>query len=279
MELIGVDICPKPTAGLCNQLYSIIAMCRLIYFQKKKFVFIGRFLKSINTNNYCNISDIIDIQKTNVFLNKYNLVLIDVHNCEYNIDMNNIKLIPNFSYEQDAMFIDLLQNIIFKKEFINKANQFMISNYYYTKLGELENSNKPINCIHLRLEDDAINCWSSEINLSPDIFKQIAEDKYIELIKKHFNKNDIILLLSSNYNNKVVKFLNENNYNYIITKKFYEERELSAIVDLHISTYCNNKYIFIFESSFSFSILRRLKQVKMGIMITYNKIFLSLIHI
>ena len=57
----------------------------------------------------------------------------------------------------------------------------------------------------------------------------------------------------------------------------YKERELSAIVDLHIGNYCNNKYIFIFESSYSFTLLKRILNKNtntiIALMIEYMNIF------
>jgi|LakMenE01Jun11ns_1017448.scaffolds.fasta_scaffold9910819_2 hypothetical protein len=57
MTFIGVDICPKQDSGLCNQLYSIIAQCLLLYNSNKNsqlssVVLIGKFLKSINTTDF-----------------------------------------------------------------------------------------------------------------------------------------------------------------------------------------------------------------------------------
>ena len=353
MTFIGVDICPKQDSGLCNQLYSIIAQCLLLYNSNtnnelSSVVLIGKFLKSINTANFCNINEIINIDKTNLYLKKYNIYLIDAFNfsCEianiyycidsikinitnlfyrqvknnsliipidypfnklddvilktipindtmnksiyidyvYNsicnssvkyeiknnkllneINTNTLALIPNFTYEQDLMFIDILQNIIFNDIFLYKANHYM---------SNIIKKNEKINCIHLRLENDAMSSWSRQNNINIDKFKEIVENKYISSIEKYFDKNDKILVLSYDYNNRVIDFLTKNEYNFIITTKMYKERELSAIVDLHIGNYCNNKYIFIFESSYSFTLLKRMINNKItAIMIEYMNIF------
>ena len=360
MTFIGVDICPKQDAGLCNQLYSIIAQCLLLYNSNKNselssVVLIGKFLKSINTTDFCNINEIINIDKTNLYLKKYNIYLIDVYNFSYQItniyycidsvkinitnlfdtqiknksliipidypfnklddvilktrpindtmnkyididyvynsicnnsikyeiknnkllneiNTNTLTLIPNFTYEQDLMFIDILQNVIFNDIFLYKANHYM---------SNIVKKNEKINCIHLRLENDAMSSWSRQNNIDINKFKEIVENKYISSIEKYFDKNDKILVLSYDYNNRVIDFLTQNEYNFIITTKMYKERELSAITDLHIGNYCNNNYIFIFESSYSFTLLKRIlnkntnkntNKIK-AIMIEYMNIF------
>ena len=115
-----------------------------------------------------------------------------------------------------------------------------------------------INCIHLRLEDDAVKHWSNENKMEPMHFKSIVEEKYIDEIKKNIDKNDITIVLSYNYDNKVIKFLRDNFYNYILTPKMDANRDIAAINDLLIGQYCNNVYIFVYESSFSYTLLCRI---------------------
>ena len=58
-------------SGLCNQLFSLIsAICTCIR-DNKNIIVISNFIKSINSNNYCSISEIINIEKINIFLIRY----------------------------------------------------------------------------------------------------------------------------------------------------------------------------------------------------------------
>ena len=115
MSLYLLDIHLKPTYGLCNQLYSIAGMCRYSIDHNIKYLFLNKFLKEINTENYCPINEIIDIPRTNVFLQKYGLVLFDSFNCFF--DIISVK------YGNEQFNIDITGDSIslFKKE-----NSFII---------------------------------------------------------------------------------------------------------------------------------------------------------
>ena len=342
MKSYFLDISPQNSCGFCNQIYAILYTCGYAIRNNIQFIFLGKFLKEINTSNYCNISEIINLDEINNFLKNYNIALIDYHNFSFDITeakygvgntsfeittemkkriqnkkffiSKNINLhilfgepsiffkdkffisvnnkdikfhikytINNITfqeiYEQESGYlktdicydfenavfkpslkisndctlfsIDFLRNIRFNNKIILKAKEYIESIMSKSKTNN-------INCIHLRLEDDAIQHWSKENNMDSVKFKNIIEDKYIEKIKKHINKTDITIILSNNYDNNVVQFLKDNNYNYILTKKMDDNREIAAIYDLLIGQYCNNVYIFINESSFSYTLLFRI---------------------
>jgi hypothetical protein len=342
MKNYFLDISPKQNSGFCNQIYSIIYTCGHCIRNDINFIFIGKFLTQIQSQKFCNIGEIIDINATNNYLKQYNLCLIDYYNFDFKIvnakcgannmcidvteqskqflnnkvfyisksqdlnaffgnpievyrkkyfielDKNALQLHITFSinniifietYEQSGGFLnsDLLidlnnvtfqpslriqndqteftkgifKNITFQPIFLQKANEFII------QVRE-KNKEKKINCIHLRLEDDAVQHWASENNLHPTDFKMIIEDKYIDAITKNLNKEDVTLILSDNYDNRVIQFLRENGYNYINTPKISQEREVAAIYDLHIGQYCDNIYILVYDSSFSYTLLYRI---------------------
>jgi hypothetical protein len=342
MKNYFLDISPKQNSGFCNQIYSIIYTCGHCMRNDINFIFIGKFLTKIQSQKFCNISELIDINATNNYLKQYNLCLIDYYNFDFKIvnakygannmcldvteqvkqflnnkvfyisnsqdlnaffgnpievcrkkyfielDKNALQLNITFSinniifngtYEQSGGFLksDLLidlnnvtfqpslriqndqteftkgifRNIVFQSIFLQKANEFII------QVRE-KNKDKKINCIHLRLEDDAVQHWASENNLHPTDFKMIIEDKYIDAITKNLNKEDVTLILSDNYDNRVIQFLRENGYNYINTPKISQEREVAAIYDLHIGQYCDNIYILVYDSSFSYTLLYRI---------------------
>jgi hypothetical protein len=342
MKNYFLDISPKQNSGFCNQIYSIIYTCGHCVRNDINFIFIGKFLTQIQSQKFCNIGEIIDINATNNYLKQYNLCLIDYYNFDFKIvnakcgannmcidvteqskqflnnkvfyisksqdlnaffgnpievyrkkyfielDKNALQLHITFSinniifietYEQSGGFLnsDLLidlnnvtfqpslriqndqteftkgifKNITFQPIFLQKANEFIV------QVRE-KNKEKKINCIHLRLEDDAVQHWASENNLHPTDFKRIIEDKYIDAITKNLNKEDATLILSYSYDNRVIQHLRENGYNYIKTPKMSLEREVAAIYDLHIGQYCDNVYILVYDSSFSYTLLYRI---------------------
>ena len=180
--------------------------------------------------------------------NLKNDIIIDVLNANYNVTYSWS------NYYNTNMFDNILANIEYNNSFIEKSQ----------KIFKHISSNVKINVIHLRLEDDGINHWSKVNNMSPQNFKMYIENKYIQIIKTHINKNDINILLSQSLSNAVIDFLTENQYKYTFSEKFFEDREKNAIVDLLISKNCNNLFIgnFNFEklngSTFSYYITKLL---------------------
>lgn len=345
MKSYFLDISPLKNSGFCNQIYSILYTCGHALRNNIHFIFIGKYLKEINTEDYCNIGEIINLNATNQFLKQYNMVLIDYYDFSFDIleakygigntiidvtneikafrenkrffistnvnlnslfgdpvkhfkdkffislNRNSLKLYITYAinnvtcqeiYEQESgylksdIFYDfenavltpslrihndcspfslgVLRNIAFNQTMILTAKEYIDS---LLPQNSSRNANI-INCIHLRLEDDAIECWSNQNNMSPAQFKTIMEEKYIDEIKKNIVKADTTIILSHNYDNKVIEFLKDNHYNYILTPKIEKSRDIAAIYDLLIGQYCNNVYIFVYESSFSYTLLCRI---------------------
>jgi hypothetical protein len=329
MKFKAIHICPKKDSGLCNQIYSLITGICYCIENKVNILFIKKFYKSINTENYCNISEIIDIDYLNLYLSKYSIFLVDSNNFKFNINnafiidannniifdvTNNIietylsdsefnipkysKLLPetNLNYGFDLLikyqlnngffeerypivdnkliesvnynftdlrydeysvsgakhkyFWEILQNIKFLDIFINKANDI--------KRQICSDNSQKINCIHLKLENDCIDHYKNIYNMDKNIIKQTLENMYIEMITNNILETELNIVLTCDLNNNVIKFLQNNNYKFITTPKLFEDRELNAIIDLEIGLLCNHKYIFTFESSFSFTLLKKL---------------------
>jgi hypothetical protein len=340
MKSYFLDISPKKDSGLCNQIYSIIYTCGHCVRNNINFIFIGKFLKQIQTRRFCNISEIIDIHATNNYLKRYNLCLIDYYNFDFKIirakygvnnmcinvtdsikqflnnktfyiskmqdlsflsentvefykkkyfieldkhilqlhiifsingiifsivhdqtngflnsdiliDLNNVSFQPSLRIQNDQTEFTkgIFRNIVFQRQFYQKAVE------YITPIRE---KNIKINCVHLRLENDAVEHWARENNMCPDEFKKIIEDKYIDAITRNLKKEEATLILSDKYDNRVVQFLRENEYYFIETQKMSEDREVAAIYDLHIGQHCNNVYILVYDSSFSYTLLYRI---------------------
>jgi hypothetical protein len=166
------------------------------------------------------------------------------------------------------MFEDILVNIEYNDSF-KKKSQIVIDQI---------NNNK-INVIHLRLEDDGIVEWSKNNNMSKEDFRHCIEQKYINLIKKYFNKYEETIILSQSLSNGVIDFLKENNYTFKFIDKFFEYREKNAIIDLLIAKKCNNIFIGNFNtinlqgSTFSYYVGKSINENIKHVYIDINKIY------
>ena len=348
MKILSVILAPEKHSGFGNQIYTIaqsVQNCIENKICSYDLILFTSFLKEIHTNEYCNMSEIIDIKETNNILQKINAPYIEDYNffnvtiikaqivnnnflfdltniisgflknnrflltntfnfapfCEtlikdaYNkyfiqLDKNNFFLtidykinntILNKKYEicngglketikidlyecqlnvinictnHDDNFYHVKKNIAFNKKFTEKVNEYLTQ---YIQNGA--NANKKINCIHLRLEDDAIEHWSKETGFEKSHFKSIVENKYLNEIIKYIKKEELTIILAHSYDNNVIKFLKENNYNYLTTPIWSKHRDISAICDCLVGESCNNTYICLFESSFSYLLLYRIK--------------------
>jgi len=172
---------------------------------------------------------------------------------DINLSFQNLNFEGNFSYVQGEIFFDILRNIPFNENIINNSN--IIANNLIPK-----NSTNVFNAIHLRIEDDVIAHFYAKCNLSKSLLKTIVETKYINIIKQYFNKNDTIILLTYDMNNDVINYLKTNNYKFIINCQKDKDREISAINDMLLGEYCNNYYVCVWESSFSFALLSRINK-------------------
>lgn len=358
MKFYGLDICPNNKCGLCNQLYSIVAGVKYCIFNNINIMFINKFLKSINTNNYCNINEIIDIDLLNTFLQNYQVYIVDYNNFNFyienvlvtsfdnslsiditnyintnfyeknnfiipknvnlfnnlnlaqylkndsdneniniinlyeeeikyikiqyklnngyfsekyilinnklveniNYNFTNINFEGNFRYEQDELFFNILRNINFNTNIINKSKEIYNELILKNINTNINIDTNIINVIHLRIEEDALEHFYKSLNLEKETYKNMLIQKYINLIKKYLNKNDKILVLTYSINNEVIDFLKENNYNYIINENKETNREISAIIDLLLGEYCNNYYICVWESSFSYTLFSKINK-------------------
>jgi hypothetical protein len=237
--------------GLCNQLYAIKGTCEYAYENNINKIVIENFLTDIVKNTYCNISDIIDLNHLNNLLKKYNIKVLD-WNTDTGFEKTNVIFneAPYWNVSSDSYISTyILSNLKFNSKFYDIADEILKKNKITAE---------PCNVIHLRLENDAIECWSKQNGLSPEEFKKILEIKYIKNIEKFINKNYITIVVASEYDNNVIKYLRDNGYLYLTTEKRFKERELNAIVDLIITQRCDRVILGFFESSFVFTAMMRI---------------------
>ena len=234
----------------------------------------------INTNNQIIIPNSYSFSEINKLLldifTNYNITLENNDcklNLEYKLDnVSNTISYPIFNHKLEKDIVINFDNIqeysfsvkCYTELFYNIRTNIKFKNYYSDTIvkyfiDENINTKQNINCIHLRLENDAICAWAEILKISELEMINLIEQKYITNIVQNIKKDDLTIILSSNYNNNVIKFLKENNYNFITTPSWSEFRDISAIYDLHVADYCNNTFIGMFESSFSYLILFRIK--------------------
>ena len=306
--------------GLCNQLYALTG-CIDYAIRTKSFhiILLDNFLKEIGTEEYCPVSDILDLPKINDFLQAYHICLVDKHTLPLHPSRlisimygeNDVtEQIQKHFYYRDQLSIpkqthllqgdDLLvihttlcgqymefkypvnhgvlqndihldfrcQELVFLPSpqlyFGGSQNPPLFgriiqsiafqSTFYKNTIPIIQHSpSKKINLIHLRLEDDAIQSFARENAKDPIVFKQYAEDKYIEVIRQYIDPNEFTVVISGDYENRVIRFLQENNYSFTMTSKPYAFREMNAIHDLLYATQCNHVFVGVYESSYSYT--------------------------
>ena len=248
--------------GLCNQLFAVISGILLALSNQKHIVAIEAFQKDFSVYSFSDISDILDLDKMNTLLTKrYNLIVCDAVRIR-NV-MNDTPLWYTYEWITNinkAEFDIVLSYIRFHEHFIQKANTFI----------DRLDLTRPVNVIHLRIEDDWIKYHCSQTGVPFDVMRKVQADKYIDAIKRHIQKTETTIILSSSTNNIVTQFMDDNGYAYCFTDKDPSiGRELNAIVDTIVSESCNNVFIGDFDfkivmgSSFTYFVVKRLsKNVK-----------------
>ncbi len=145
----------------------------------------------------------------------------------------------NFSW-YNAHNEDLFKKIVLKLRFNKKFYDIANTIYEEIKVDKMH-------VIHLRIEDDAITHWSKQNRLSETEFKTVLEGKYEKIIKENILTGESILVLSHIKSAHLFIKKLKNDYNIIlIDKEKYintADRELNAVVDLILSTYCSGIFI------------------------------------
>ena len=218
---IGVNICPTKTSGLCNQLYRILAAIQFASNNNIPIVCIDKFYKQINSdvlNAYCNISEVINMEKFNeLVFNNYGVVLVDINHFNFKI--------KKISYGIDELNIDVTNEIVYN---FFKNNRLEISkdynfNYLYKIIQKISNQNKQskqnnlflmiileVNGMNIKIKENIINN-TLEDNIIID-FSTIEfipygsydqNQKFVDIMR-NIPFADNILNKASDYINKVI---------------------------------------------------------------------------
>ena len=121
MSSFHLKLAKNNKVGFCNQLYSTIGTCIYAYENNIKTIYLSQFLKEIGSDDYCNVGEIYDLPKTNEFLKKYGLTLVD----GFDVDLQIISIL----YGTDMYSLDITSHfcVVSKKLVMysdNKLNFF-----------------------------------------------------------------------------------------------------------------------------------------------------------
>jgi hypothetical protein len=103
--------------GFTNQIFCLITGIIDAYKKGEKVVVVGEFLNDIYKTKWTSIQDILNINEINIFLKKYNIIIVDKNNIKFDIlsvkygidEKNNIdvtqEFIKNF-YKNNVLQVD-----------------------------------------------------------------------------------------------------------------------------------------------------------------------------
>lgn len=237
----------EPRAGLCNQINCIAIGMILGILYKRDLYFNGFQIDYMNENILTSFDKIIDVKKLKSICKNYKIKILD--NIDFNINditilntnnesINNTKDI--FSYlslednlntsilnlknpistfipqEHQELYNNIKLNIKFDKKFYKIAEE--IKKHY-----ELDN----YCCIHLRMEDDAIEFIETKLNKEDiELINDIYKQTYIQELERLFNSGLNIYVCTS-----LCLFENKNNLFYKVIKKKYNLIDKNDIID------------------------------------------------
>jgi len=261
--------------GLCNQLFALVSGIIIAIKNKKRTVVLDHFLIDYKKNDSSAISYLIDVGAFSTFLqNNYRITVCDRTSIPKHETIHPGLFQYTFywiNHLDRTMFDHIMKNIPFVPFLNQLASEFIQP--------KIITPNQKINVLHLRLEDDAFDHWSKQNYMDKNTFQKVIYKKYIDLIDKYLNKEDINIILSFSTQNKVIDHLRDQGYKYFFSEKRFPGREVNAALDLNIGSHCNNIFIGNFNlehlngSSLSYVLLNRLKDKHI------TKILIDLDHI
>ena len=262
----------SPKLGLCNQLQTITKGI-LLSIKYNRNLYIDNFQIDLDNNDKTYIGNILNIKEINEFLeNKIQttIKIVDILNKPFHdfylptIDYNNIS---NMTYINDIIELNQHMEIIYlgnitsldiDKSFAYSWNNYSETNLYYFIISNLRFHDlfynvkdyikqylklTTFNCMHLRIEDDALVHFSSCYHLPMMTYNEKLIKFYDSYIQSQTQKTYVcsgILkfhnTINLNYYKKIIKKNNLCDKDRIpLNTHFIKNRELIAIVDLLIA--------------------------------------------
>ena len=216
---------------------------------------VSAFRTQIYLDKYTPISNIFDLELCNSILQEtYGLIIVDETKLQSHILKymksqihTNMSVNASAGYAQKDMlrYQHLIQSLHFSRPFVLSATKW-VNNVLSSS------PSRRMHVIHLRLEDDAVAHLSkNRRGMGIDAVKEIIENTYISNIKKHINKEDVVVVLTGQTNNKVMTYLRREKYNVKLPPKLSSFREINALGDMIVGKMCNGVFVGSGWSTFS----------------------------
>lgn len=264
----------KLFGGLCNQL-QCIAKGILLGQKYDKDIYIDVFHKNVYDNSKCLINEVLNITELNCMLTKLNIninilkTLDDDIVCNikplYGVEYDKIPTLINLNdiielqENQNTRYLDIGAPVSlciyesFGLHFVDYSNTYhsiTCNMPFHTKFYDLANTIKTqlnltdYTCIHLRIEDDAIDYYSSAFNIEKAVLTNALLQFYTNHVEKNYDSRIYIctgLSYFKNTHNTFYKLLKTANSNIVdkqdfkIDNYYTQNRELLAIIDYIIA--------------------------------------------
>jgi hypothetical protein len=294
----------SPRLGLCNQLQTIVKGI-LLAIKYNRNIYIDKFQIDLTNKKLCNINCILDIEKINIFLQNtikthikiLNVIDYNIINNLYNYCLPNINYteIPTMFYLNDNIELNKNMEIIYLGNIVSlnitdsfnyNYDDYSDNNLYYLIMVNIhfnetfykiknhikqELNLSKFNCIHLRIEDDALKHFSMCYELSIEEYNDKLLNFYDNNIKTLVKNKIYICSGMLKFNNTInLKYYNNimKNNNLLCDKKninideyYLNNRELIAIIDLLIA-YDSDIFVGCYISSFTQAIKHYFKYNK-----------------
>jgi hypothetical protein len=238
------------------------------FFHFKRVIYIPKTLNIVKIKG-----DPIPFREKKIYI-KYSIDNVVVFQREYSerneylqenvkIDTSSLyKDAPNWrTSENKDMFDELLVNLHFNPMLTSISCNFVKS----------FDESRLISVIHLKNEEVCMKHYANIYKISVLQYRKMLEAKYIELIDKYINKEDIIIILSYKVtDDPVIEYLQKQNYDVQFNQKNIQlGREMNAAVDMTIGEHCNSTFLGPCQGS-TFSEMLNLRMNKKKKLITFD---------
>ena len=192
-------------SGLTNQIFSLIKSIIIAYKNNNKVIIVDNFLNDFSKNKYTPISQILNIDKMNIFLKKkYDIIIIDKNNIsfelysiKYGINEAIIDLtdyVKKHHYKNDCLFISkntILNNI--KGDPCNGIKKHLFFNYKINNynIEEIYDENLQNDICTDFMNAYYVNTFGWIDSLNKDMFENILIN--IEYNSDFINKSQFII--------------------------------------------------------------------------------------
>lgn len=275
-NIICLKLVSYPFFGLCNQLYSIAGTLTDAIKRNKHILIINNFQTDIHTHETVPLRNILDLYKTNLFLEKYNIKILDTN--YLNITINKITFgLDNSVVDVTNEILELCNSYFLKSNILHISKDINLCELkgdplpyvtkklyldynicgYNFKAEYVEQNSHLLNHIHINLSylvHDMVKTWNTSENqlLFNEILQnlqfhskyRLRANKIMESLSTKSNINVIHLRLE---NDAINHWARLNNMDEGLFKKKLEEKYISLI-----ETYINPKditFVLTYETS------------------------------